>query len=106
MDGKKIYEINHDVFSFGPLGGKVDCVTGYLVTAMFIMLHIFSEKIFTGRKKYLSIWGQKTQTDLIIKVDVDSRLCAIHQEMVHCSGGRDSYLLPPMLYFKQFQNVL
>lgn len=57
---KQIYAINHDVISFGPLGDKVDCVTGYLVTAMFIMLHSFSEKIFTGRKKNLSIWGQKT----------------------------------------------
>lgn len=102
----KIYEINHDVFSFGLLGGKVDCVTGHLMTAMFIMLHIFSEKIFTGRKNTLAFGAKKTQTDLIIKVDVDSRLCAIHQEMVHCSGKRDKYLLLAMLYFKQFQNML
>ena len=58
---KKIYEINHYVISFGPLGGKVDFVTGCLVTAMFLCYVVSLKRyLFTGRKKYLSIWGQKT----------------------------------------------
>ena len=56
---RNICEINNDVISFGPLHAQVDCVTGYLVIAVFIMLHIFSEKLFTGKKKYLSILGQE-----------------------------------------------
>lgn len=46
---------------------------------------------------------KKPQTDLIIKVDVDSRLCAIHQEMVHCSGERDKYFCYRRCFTKQFQ---
>lgn len=56
---RNICEINDDVIRFGPLHGQVDCVTGYLVIAVFIMLHIFSEKMFTRKKKYLSILGQE-----------------------------------------------
>lgn len=61
--GRNICEINHDVISFGPLHGQVDCVTGYLVIAVFIMLHIFSEKIFTRKKNTLAFWANKYVPD-------------------------------------------
>lgn len=81
----KIYEINHDVFSFGLLGGKVDCVTGHLMTTMFIMLHIFSEKIFTGRKNTLAFGAKKTPD----RFDYQSR-CRFK---AMCHPSRDGPLL-------------
>lgn len=61
---RNICEINDDVIRFGPLHGQVDCVTGYSVIAVFIMLHIFSEKMFTRKKKNtLAFWAKKYVPD-------------------------------------------
>lgn len=42
--------MNQDVISFESLDGQVDCVTGYLVTAMLVTLLFFSKKKFIGEK--------------------------------------------------------
>lgn len=57
MQRKNSCEVNHDAISLGPLDGQVACVTGYLVTAMFIAIYIFCERKFTG-EKYLTMLGQ------------------------------------------------
>ena len=71
---KKIYEINHDVISFGPLGGKVDFVTGCLVTAMFLCYVVSLKRYSLEEKNTLAFGAKKPQADLIVKVDIDSRL--------------------------------
>lgn len=52
--------MNQDVISFGPLNGQVDCVTGYLVTDMFVTLLIFFLKrnLVEGKKPHLSMLDQ------------------------------------------------
>lgn len=43
----------------GPLDGQVGCVTGYLVTAMFVTLPFFPhKKKFIGKKPHLNMLDQ------------------------------------------------
>lgn len=96
--------MNQDVISFGPLAGQVGCVTGYLVTAIFVTLLFFPKKKFIGKKNpTLVCWTNKYASDFIIKVDLESRLCTINPETFYCLGVREKCLLPLMLYVKQFK---